>query len=282
MTFTRQQTLIEARKKLSGAGIDTAALDARLLLLEVCGITHEELVLDDGAELSTAELERFELLLARRYEKEPMAYILGHQEFFGREFLVSPSVLIPRPDTEVLIVRSLEFLREQSQSQRILDLGTGSGAIILTLLSEVESARGLAIDFSEDALSVAQENATRIGVSSRVDFQKSDWAKEVSGTFDLIVSNPPYITKNDMEHLMKDVRAYEPEGALIGGDDGLDPLRKIAEALSRLLNSNGLFLAEIGLGQADAAEEILTSAGLQTDQTLLDLNGIPRCLIARW
>ena len=246
MTQTRAKALIDARKSLETSGIETAALDARLLLLKACNLTHEDLILEGEVLLTSSEQASLDDSVKRRRAKEPMAYILGRQEFFGRSFHVSPAVLIPRPDTESLVEGALKFLSDTKGSARILDLGTGSGAILLTLLAEHPNGTGLAIDISEEALAVARQNAAALGLEERVSFEVRDWVEGISGPFDLIVSNPPYIPDADIDELMVDVRDFEPVRALSGGPDGLDPLRIIARSLPDLLVPGGAFFQRLG------------------------------------
>ena len=280
MTVTRRQAFHQTRQALEQANLQNSALDARLLLFKACAITHEDFVMADDVVLTLEEERDLTSLTKRRGSLEPMAYILGVQEFYGRDFLVSPAVLIPRPDTEVLVEKAITFAKGRIGKTTVLDLGTGSGAILLTVLAETKKTSGLAVDISKDALAIARENAERLDLGARTRFLLSNWADAIDESFDLIVSNPPYITQEDMAGLMIDVRDFEPESALVGGPDGLDPLRLIARDLPRLLKPGGLFLAEIGKGQAKDATAILADVGLQPDKPVPDLNGIERCVVA--
>lgn len=269
-----------ARSKLARAGIESAALDARLLLGYVTGLTREQMIVDDRREIGAAERRRFDDLVERRTTGEPVAYLIGEKEFHGLRFKVSPLTLIPRPDTETLVETALAFCRALDHPPRILDLGTGSGAILLALLHGCEGASGVGVDRSPGALDVARRNALDLGLQARVRFVEGDWTKGLEGPFDVIVTNPPYITTADMGELMRDVADFEPPGALDGGPDGLDPLRIIARDVKRLFSPPGQFCAEIGLGQAAAAKTILKEAGFAEIECVPDLNGIPRCITA--
>lgn len=277
---TIRAALAHGRSRLAGSNSESSALDARVLLGHVTGLTREELIVEEARELSQAEWERFDALIERRRACEPVAYLVGEKEFFGLSFKVTSDTLIPRPDTETLIEVALGFCRELTHPPRILDLGTGSGAILLALLHACPTASGVGIDRSALALDVARQNARDLGLTERAHFVQGNWAAGLDGPFDVIVTNPPYINTADMTDLMPDVVRFEPAGALDGGPDGLDPLRLIAPDAVRLLSSPGLFCAEIGLGQAQAAKAILEQERFQAVKCVPDLNNIPRCITA--
>jgi release factor glutamine methyltransferase len=214
-------------------------------------------------------------MVARRENREPVSRILGEREFYGRRFVVTPDVLDPRPDTETLIDAALKLLRPGA---RILDLGTGTGAIIITLLAQRPDCTGTATDISAAALAVARANAERIGVAGRLQLAQGNWFGAVAGTFDLIVSNPPYIPDRDIASLAPDVRRFDPGLALAGGADGLDPYRSIALGASGHLAANGMLIVEIGAGQADSVETIFSSAHFRPLARYADLGGHDRCL----
>lgn len=279
MTLTT--ALASGRSRLAGAGQEGASLDARVLLGHVTGLSREAMIIEEDRPLSQADREEFDTLIERRLTHEPVAYLIGQKEFHGLSFRVTPETLIPRPDTEVLVETALAFCQSFEGSPRILDLGTGSGAILLALLHACPEAEGVGVDRSAGALEVARQNARDLCLEGRADFVQGDWATRIDGPFDVVATNPPYITSADMAGLMPDVAEYEPAAALDGGADGLDPLRVIAPDALRLLSPQGLFLIEIGRGQAVSAKDILRQAGFQAIQSVPDLNGIERCITAQ-
>lgn len=267
--------LAAATARLKAAGADTPTLDARLLLQAAAGLTREQLILGPDRALPPAELARFEDFIARRARHEPVSRILGEREFYGRSFIVTPTTLDPRPDTETLIDAALPLMPPRA---RILDLGTGTGAIAVTLLAERPDATGVATDLSPGALEAAARNAARNGVADRLSLLEGSWFGPVSGVFDIIASNPPYIPAGDIAGLSPDVRNFDPGLALVGGDDGLDPYRDIARNAARHLAEQGHVLVEIGAGQADEVEAIFAAAGFKAPARHRDLGGHVRCL----
>ncbi|MEO7190546.1 MAG: peptide chain release factor N(5)-glutamine methyltransferase [Vicinamibacterales bacterium] len=221
----------------------------------------------------------------RRATHEPVAYITGEREFYGRSFLVTRDVLIPRPETELIVETALELVphgaRSTGESVDIVDVGTGSGCLAITLACEWPRARIVASDTSADALSIAVQNATRLGVQDRIAFVCASLAGDVSEACDLLVSNPPYVRRIDRDALAVDVRDHEPDAALYGGDDGLQVIEALVPAALRALRPNGLLLMEIGYQQADDVQGLIAGSGLQWIETRRDLNGIPRVVVAR-
>jgi len=270
-----RRLIAEARRGFEAAGIDTAALDARLLLQHAAGLAHEEIVADPDLEIGDGAAKRFHEWVARRAAREPVSRILGEREFHGRCFEVTQAVLDPRPDTETLIDAALAL---RPAPKRLLDLGTGSGAIIVTLLAEWPEAAGIATDLSAAALEVAQRNAIRHRVNERVGFLRGNWFDGVTGRFDLILSNPPYIPVGEIAGLAADVRDYDPPQALDGGPDGLEAYRRIAARAGGHLEPQGAVLVEIGAGQAAAVESIFRASGLTCRDRIADLGGHLRCL----
>jgi release factor glutamine methyltransferase len=266
-----------AARQLSLRGIETAALDARLLLQSAAGMTHAEIVAEPDLILAPEVVAKFWLLMERRSAFEPVSRILGTREFYGREFQVKPAVLDPRADTEVLIEAALTLGREKSLF-RILDLGTGSGAIVVTLLSELPNAAGVATDVSKAALAVAKSNAEMLGVSGRLRFVQAHWFEGLNGQFDLIISNPPYIPAEDIAGLLPDVRDFDPLGALDGGADGLAAYRMIAAGAAGYLAPQGHILMEIGAGQEIHVQRLFEALGFTLDRQYTDLAGHVRCL----
>ena len=269
------EALGEARGKLASAGIETAALDARLLAEAVTGLRHEEMIAEPSREIGTETAETFRHLVARRQTREPVSRILCRREFYGRTFEVTPAVLDPRPDTETLIELALPHVTPRT---RILDLGTGSGAIVITLLAECAEARGVATDLSAEALAVAKRNARLHGVAERVQWLHGSWFEAVPGQFHLIVSNPPYIPLGDIARLPPEVRGFDPAIALDGGPDGLEAYRRIAARAGVHLAPGGHILVEIGAGQEQEVSAIFAVLGFRQENAKADLAGHVRCL----
>ncbi len=266
--------LAEGRMRLTQSA--SPALDARLLLQRATGLSHEEIVCSPARETSAGAT--FRALIERRAAFEPVSRILGERYFYGRVFKITPAVLDPRPETEILVE---EALRAGPSNARILDLGTGSGAIIVTLLAEWPMATGVATDVSAEALAVARENAARLLGPGRLAFRQADWFQGVDGAFDLIVSNPPYIGGGEIAGLSPDVRQYDPPGALNGGFDGLDAYRSIAATARSHLARGGSLLMEIGAGQKGDVERLFGQAGFALAAEKPDLAGHIRCLTFR-
>jgi release factor glutamine methyltransferase len=214
-------------------------------------------------------------LTRRREAREPVAHIIGRRHFWTIELAVTPDVLIPRPETELLVESAMHVLAP-GQAARVLDLGVGSGAILFAILKERPRANGVGVDVSGDALAIARRNAEALGLSDRVDLRAGDWAADLEGAFDLVVSNPPYIPSQDIDGLQPEVARFEPRLALDGGADGLDAYRAIITALPRLLKPGGAFALEVGIGQAESVRALAEAAGLSTGSPKRDLGGIPR------
>jgi release factor glutamine methyltransferase len=267
-----------AAKQLSSRGIETAALDARLLLQSAAGMTHADIVAGPDLNLPTDVTARFLLLVERRCAFEPVSRILGTREFYGRSFRVTPDVLDPRADTETLIGATLALAKDK-RPLRILDLGTGSGAIVVTLLAELPEALAVATDLSAAALQVAQGNAEVLGVANRVRFVRANWFDGVDGQFDFIVSNPPYIPLGDIAVLAPDVREFDPAKALDGGPDGLEAYRRIASGAGGHLAPMGHVILEIGAGQENAVNDLFKGQGFNRESRHFDLAGHVRCLV---
>lgn len=265
---------LTVRELLSGAGLPSS--EARMLLMHVLGVPRTWLIAHDDAVLETAVAERFRILSQRRLAGEPMAYLVGWREFMGHRFQVSPAVLIPRPETELLVETGLDSVRD-APAPRILDLGTGSGAIAISLALARPDAEVVATDWSASALALAKANAAQLG--ARVRFVQGDWwaaLDGLSGTrFDLIVSNPPYIARAD-EHLKQGDLRFEPRGALTDYDDGLQHLRTLAQGATSWLKPGATLWLEHGYDQARAVRDMLTAAGLHGAASRRDLAGIER------
>lgn len=262
--------------RLRAAGVDDPARDARLLLAHALGVPAERLTLHLGDAVGAQAQARFESAIAARARRQPLAQITGRRLFWGRDFRVTPDVLDPRPETETLIAAALK-----RRFARVLDLGTGSGAILLTLLAEREGATGMGCDISGLALKVAQGNARALGLEARATFLRSDWFEAVTGRFDLIVSNPPYVSAPELAALAPEVRDWEPRGALVpvgDGGDGLAAYRRIIAAAGAHLTPGGALLLEIGATQAAAVTDALRRAGLADVTLATDMDGRPRVI----
>lgn len=266
-------------ERLRAAGIETCRLDAELLVCEAAKCSRVQLITRDDVMLTSQQETELETMLLRRLKYEPMQYILGHCEFMGLDFKVNSNTLIPRPDTECLVEYVLNYIKENN-AKTVLDIGTGSGAIIISLAS-LSDIKGTGADISEGALMVAGENADINSVAEKVSFIKSDLFENITGRFDIIVSNPPYIESGVIPTLGSNVKDYEPVGALDGGEDGLDFYRAIASKAPEYLNKPGLIAFEIGYNQAEAVKNILLASGFTDVETGRDLSGLDRTVCAR-
>ncbi|MCP9628066.1 peptide chain release factor N(5)-glutamine methyltransferase [Rhodopseudomonas palustris] len=280
-------TLAAARRAVGklfrDAGLESPDLDARLLVGEATGLDLTGLVGQGERVATPEEAERLARFAVRRLAGEPVARILGQREFWGLPLRLGADTLVPRPDTETVVEVALEFLRAEARPRpRILDIGTGSGAILLALLSECRDATGIATDISLGTLRVARTNAATLGLSDRAHFVACDYASALSGSFDLIVSNPPYIPAGDIAALDTEVRDHDPRRALDGGADGLDAYRRIAPESVRLLRPGGALVVEIGQGQDDDVAALMRAAGLTVSEPpRVDLGGILRVVSGR-
>jgi len=275
---TIAEALREATAKLTGAGIDSARLDARLLLGAALGVGGTWLFNHANDELR--DTVAFASLIQRRLNREPISLILGSREFWSLDFTVTRDTLAPRPDSETLIEAVLAEVPDRQRPLSLLDLGTGTGCLLLALLSELPNARGTGVDANPATLAVAKGNAERLGFSARTDFILSDWWQRVEGQFDIILSNPPYIPSGDIPGLDPEVAAFEPLGALDGGTDGLDAYRLLAGGAGRFLAEDGVIAFEVGAGQAGDVADLLKQAGFVVRGIRRDLAGIERCVVA--
>lgn len=279
LSVGRAQSLLTGR--LAAAGIPNAALDTRLLLMRAAGLTHESLIAEPHRLLSPGEAERLEAMARRRLGREPVSRILGEREFYGRSFAIGPAALDPRPETETLIDLALAYGRALAKPPLILDLGTGSGAILVTLLAELPQAWGMGTDRDGAALRIARRNALRHGVADRASLAAADWCRGIAGRFDIIVSNPPYIPSAEVAGLEAEVRDFDPQAALDGGPDGLDAFRAIAGSTVTLVHPGGMVAVEIGAGQAAAVTAIFVQQGWEANPaaaSAADLSGRTRVL----
>jgi len=267
---------------LAAAGIEAADLEARVLLATALGCGSGELLgrRADAVPAPTADLAA--TLLQRRLAGEPVARILGHREFWSLDFALSPATLVPRPDTETVVEAALALVPDRTRPLQMLDLGTGSGAILAALLSERPAAFGIGLDRAEEAARTARDNLARAGLGGRAAVVVGDWGGCLAGGFDLVVSNPPYIVRSTLAELPREVRLHDPELALDGGEDGLVAYRAIIGDLPRLLVPGGGAVLELGAGQERAVAELALAAGLELDgPARADLGGIARALVLR-
>lgn len=274
MNYT--EAFLMGMQKLKEAEIGEAQLDARLLLEEVCGTDHNTLLCHGDREVSEEEEEKYRKALEQRAVHVPLQHLLGYQDFMGLRFQVNEHVLIPRQDTEILVEEAMRYLHD---GMRILDLCTGSGCILLSLLHYSNDCEGVGVDISQEALRVAAQNAELLGI--KADFLKSDLYEKVTGKFDLLVSNPPYIERKVIPTLMEEVREYDPYIALDGGEDGLDFYRRIIGGAQDYLKRGGQILMEIGSGQAKAVSELLREAGFKEIDVCRDFAGLDRVVSGR-
>jgi release factor glutamine methyltransferase len=271
MSRTLVQAWSGARDRLKAAGIESPVIDARILLESAAEASRMDIVTDPYRVLTEEQVATLDTYLDRRERREPVARIIGKRGFWKILLNVDSNVLIPRPDTEVVVERALASFDER-EAFRILDLGVGSGAILLAILAERPRATGLGIDVSEEALAVARDNAAHLGLESRIALLRGDWTAGLGDRgFDLVVSNPPYIPTAVIETLEPEVRDHEPRLALDGGEDGLDHYRRLAPEILRVLKPGGRFLVEIGHDQAEAVDALFREAGAVAVTVIKDL-----------
>jgi release factor glutamine methyltransferase len=263
------------------AGLDSPDLDARLLVGHALGLDHSALASKGDRPLSADDVSAVSDLATRRLAHEPVARIVGRKEFWGLEFSVTPATLVPRPETETLVEAALAAIPDRSLPLRIVDFGTGTGALLLALLSEFPNAVGIGTDMSVSALAVARDNAARLGVGPRAYFAACDYGSALRGPFDLIVSNPPYIASGDIAGLDPEVRNYDPRLALDGGASGLDGYRAVVAHAGRLLAPKGILVVELGAGQASSVAALMGEGGIAAGAPKADLSGHFRALLGR-
>ena len=266
----------------AAAGLDAPQEDARHLVSGVLGLTLTEMVTEGARVIDAIEMQAVAEAVERRKNREPVYRILGAREFYGLDFLLSPETLEPRPDTEILVEQCLPFLKRriaETGRARFVDLGTGTGAIAITLLSQCPEAEGVATDISEGALETARGNALINGVADRLALKQGSWFEAIDGRFDMIVSNPPYIVSNEIAALQPEVRDFDPLAALDGGESGLDAYRAIAAGAGDHLTEGGIVALEIGAEQKTAVTRVFVEAGFKLSVAAKDLGGNDRALI---
>ena len=268
-----------AATQLAEAGIERPQAEARILLEAASGIGRGQIIAFPERVLSLAQQTNFDAMVVRRCAREPVSRILGHREFWSLRFGVGPETLDPRPDSETLVAAVLECIADRDAEMSILDLGTGTGCLLLALLSELPRARGVGIDISESACATAAENAVALRLDSRAVFQTGDWMRGLSAQFDVIVSNPPYIESAAIPGLAPEVSRFDPHRALDGGGDGLAAYRALLPQAAERLKPDGLLALEIGAGQAEAVTALAAQSGFRVLKAARDLAGIERCLL---
>jgi release factor glutamine methyltransferase len=276
-------TMADARRRVASVllvnGIASEDLDARLLVCAALRVDHTALVSDQARTLSNDDAKALAALTTRRLNREPIARILGQQEFWSMPFRLSPETLVPRRETETVVEAALTAVdRRRNENLRIADIGTGSGAILLALLREMPNAFGVGTDRSMNAIVTARGNAIDLGFTDRAGFAACDYSSALAGSFDLVVSNPPYIPSGDIDHLQMDVKDHDPRLALDGGPDGLAAYRAIAADAARLLAPGGALVVELGAWQLAAVSGVMANAGLAVKGSRTDLSGMPRAL----
>ncbi len=273
-----EYTLKKASQILKKNNVSTHYLDAQIILSDIMGISREMLVTNDKKNISKKIIYKYNQAIKRRAKSEPVAYITKSKEFWSRNFLVSYSTLIPRPETELLIYKIINYFKNKSIN--VLDIGTGSGCILLSILKELNHSRGTGIDISSKAIQIATKNSKNLNLSNRSKFKVFDVNKFNFGKYDLIISNPPYIPSNNIKNLSKDIINFEPKIALDGGFDGLDLIKKVIYKSNCLLKRNGLLSLEIGHQQYNSVKSILTANGYREIGKEYDYRTNVRCIIS--
>jgi release factor glutamine methyltransferase len=274
-----QSAVIEGTSVLKNKSIISAQLDTEILMAKALGKSREYIILNHDKVLNIENLEYFKKLVHERATRKPIAYLLNKKFFWKSEFYVNKNTLIPRPDTEIIIEQILKVTKNKNYL-RILDIGIGSGCILLSILKERKNYYGTGIDISKDSLEISKINAKKLLVEERIKFYKSDVDKFAQGKYDLIVSNPPYIKKNNLKYLECDVLKFEPKIALDGGLDGLSVIRKVIKKSSELLKKNGKFILEIGFDQKSKVIKLLKNKGFYINSTIKDFAKNDRCIVS--
>ena len=253
-------------------------LDAQIILADIMGVKREYLITNDQINISEKIIKKYDIAIRRRINREPVAYITGKKEFWSKDFIVNQATLVPRPETELLIYKVINFFRNKRIN--ILDIGTGSGCILLSILKELNLSRGIGIDISAKAIQTAKANAKNLNLLNQSKFKTCDLVKYNTGKYDLIVSNPPYIPSKDINNLSKDIINYEPKIALDGGIEGLDLIKKVIYKSNYLLKRNGQLALEIGFNQYQKVSSILKCCGFREISKIYDYNLNVRCIIS--
>ena len=272
-----ENTIKKASQILKNHKIHTHELDAQIILSDIMGVKREYLITNNRTNISEKVMEKYDIAIRRRINKEPIAYITGKKEFWSEDFMVNQSTLIPRPETELLLYKVVNFFKNKKIN--ILDIGTGSGCILLSILKELNLSRGIGIDVSARAIQIAKANSKKLNLSCRSKFKVFDIDEFNIGKYDLVISNPPYIALKDMKNLSKDIINYEPLIALEGGLDGLDLIKKVIYKSIRLLKKNGLLVIEIGNNQYLKVSALFRRYGFREMSKVCDYKRNVRCII---
>jgi len=273
-----EKVIKQASEKLKYSNIDSYELDSEIILSNLMGVTREFLITNNNLDISKNIVKKYNFSIKRRINREPVAYIIGKKEFWSENFSVNYETLIPRPETELLIYKVINLFKYRKIN--ILDIGTGSGCVLLSILKELSFSRGIGIDISAKSVQTAKKNSENLNLSNRSKFKVFDFKKFNIGKYDLIVSNPPYIPSKDIKNLSKDIINYEPLVALDGGVDGLDLIKKVIYKSKDLLKQNGLLALEIGYGQYTRVSGILKHCGFREISKEYDYNHNVRCIIS--
>ena len=274
-----QLAVIKGTNILKSRFIQTAQLDAEILMAKVLGANREYIILNNNKVLEDKKFENFQRLIKERANRKPIAYLLNNKFFWNNEFYVNKNTLIPRPDTEIIVEQILKFTKNKN-SLNILDIGVGSGCILLSILNERKKFTGTGIDISKNSLDICKINAKKLLVEKRTKLYKSDVDKFTQGKYDLVVSNPPYIKSCDLKYLDSDVLEFEPKLALDGGLDGLSVIRKVVKKSSELIKRNGKFILEIGFNQKNKVIKLLNKKGFYINSTIKDYAKNDRCVVS--
>ena len=274
-----QSAVIKGTNILKSKSIKTAQLDAEILMARVLGANREYIILNNNKDLEDQNFENFKSLIKERANRKPIAYLLNKKFFWNNEFYVNKNTLIPRPDTEIIIEQILKFTKNKN-TLNILDIGVGSGCILLSILNERKKFTGTGIDISKNSLDICKINAKKLLVEKRTKLYKSDVDKFTQGKYDLIVSNPPYIKSSSLKYLESDVLKFEPKLALDGGLDGLSVIRKVVKKSSELIKRNGKFILEIGFDQKNKVIKLLNEKGFYINSTIKDYAKNDRCIVS--
>ena len=273
-----EKTVKKASQILKNHNIHSHELDAQLILSDLMNVKRESLIVNNKLSISDKIMKKYDMAIKRRISGEPVAYIIGKKEFWNEKFIVNCSTLVPRPETELLIYKLINYFKNKTPN--ILDIGTGSGCILLSILKELNLAKGMGIDILSKAIETAKINSKNLNLFNRAKFEVFDLNKYNVGKYDLIVSNPPYIPSKDIKNLSKDIINFEPRVALDGGVDGLDLIKKVIYKSNRLLKRNGLFALEIGLSQYHKVSSILRNYRFRDISKEYDCNRNVRCIIS--
>ncbi len=273
-----EQAIKKASQILKNHNVQTYELDAQILLSDIMGVTREFLITNDYLTVSKRIKKKYDNAIKRRIKKEPVAYIIGKKEFWSQNFKVTSSTLVPRPETELLIYNVIKYFKNKKIN--ILDIGTGSGCILLAILKELQFSRGIGIDISAKAIKIAKENSKNLNLLNRSKFKTFDINSFNVGKYDLIVSNPPYVPFKEIRNLTKDIINFEPIVALNGGKDGLDLIKKVIYKSTKLLKKGGLLAIEIGNKQYPKVSDLLNQRGFKEMSKLYDYNRNVRCIIS--